>query len=318
MEWKLQKDKRAELIDYSSIPVIETATGRDYMKEVEGDKRYSLEVDPDGKYRFDDDTKRFIETYCEYKNLAVVTNMLQMDPAEAKSLMSSYCVVSEIRRINVAQYHRRIATKMMTLDDIGGWLTSLVSEENLPIGDVSSPKTKLEAVKMLMDLNKYKAEAYSNSDFIDMSKTESLEEKVSQLSVDEIKQLLYADAARSKVEEMKKKKDDLIAKIDPDRGKLTAEERSVLETLPIEDLEMLVAENGSPSSRFREMLKKSREAEAAASAPKAEDVPKAFIESQPEGSVDSALRAAAREQRESASKEVTISPADVTGRHESH
>lgn len=264
-KWQTVKGMSAQYndkLDYSKIEYSPTPSGEELMQMNKDDPLYSLEVDPTGKLNMDEDTKEFVRLYCEYKNLAVVANLLGMDPDAAKTYMNDIYVMQEIRRINKAQYRMRIATKMMSLDEIGGYLTTLIADD-VPIGDQVSIKEKMNAARMIIDINKLKQESMSNHEVIEALPVEDLTEKLSKLSTNEIKALIYKETSQAKINETMAKKNVLIEKIDPARSKLTPEERSVLETLSIEELDNLVLSNKVPSDKFKEMLKEKKQADLA-------------------------------------------------------
>ena len=268
------KDK----LDYSQIEYAPTPSGEELMERDKNNPQYSLEVDPEDKLGLTEDTKEFIRLYCEYKNLAVVANLMGIDPEEAKGNMNNIYVMQEIRRINKAQYRMRISTKMMDLDEIGGYLTTMISDD-VPMGDQVSIKEKMNAARMLIDINKLKQESMANHEVIEAIPVENLTEKLTKLNANEIKQLLYKETSQAKINETMAKKNTLIDKIDPNRSKLSEEERSVLETLSIEDLEALVLNNKSPSDKFREWLNDKKKKELAEKQRQADlNLPKAVKE----------------------------------------
>lgn len=260
-KWQTVKGMSAQYndkLDYSKIEYAPTPTGEELMNMNKDDPTYSLEVDPTGKLHMDDDTKEFVRLYCEYKNLAVVANLLGIDPDSAKTYMNDMYVMQEIRRINKAQYRMRIATKMMSLDEIGGYLTTMIADD-VPIGDQVGIKEKMNAARMIIDINKLKQESMSNHEVIEALPVENLTEKLSKLTANEIKALIYKETSQTKINETMAKKNVLIEKIDPARSKLTPEERAVLETLSIEELDNLVMSNKAPSDKFKELLKEKKQ-----------------------------------------------------------
>lgn len=264
-EWKTVKDdfaKHKDNLDYSKVEYKVMPSGKEYMENVDNDPAYSLEVDPTNKYHFNDFQKNFIQCYCEYKNLAVVANLLMIEPEEASGMMRNFSVLTEIKRINKAQYHQRISTKMMSLDEIGGYLTSMIADD-VPTGDQVDIKQKMNAAKLLIDIQKLKLETSQNPEVLNAIPVENLTEKLNNLTTSEIKELIYKETSQTKINQTMAEKNELISKVDPNRSKLTPEERACLETLSTEELKILVTSNADPSAKFKEVLKVKKASELA-------------------------------------------------------
>ena len=262
-EWKSVKDEFAKYkneLDYSKVEYKVVTNGSEYQDAVDNDPQYSLEVDPTNKYHFSNDEKEFVKLYCEYKNLAVVSQLLGLEPDVATLMMRNFKIMAEIKRINKAQYHQRIAAKMISLDELGGYLTTLISDD-VPVGDQVDIKQKMNAAKMLIDIQKLKYETSQNVEVLNAVPVESLTDKIKDLSTSEIKTLLYKEMNQNKINEITSEKDELIKKIDPNRSKLTVEEHQCLETLSVEELELLVKSNADPSEKFKRDLRKKRKLE---------------------------------------------------------
>ena len=126
------------------------------------DEQYSLIVDPQNKYNFSDEQKKFIENYVQFKNVSLAADLTGIEKDRALQYFVAYNSQQEIRRINRALYHRQFASKLVSLDEIGGYLTSLLTDENVPVGDQLSSKQKLKVVEMIVELHKLKQGVLSN------------------------------------------------------------------------------------------------------------------------------------------------------------
>ena len=206
---------------------------KDYLKELDADKEYSLEVDPLNKYNMGDAQKSFIKYYVEFKNVPLASKMAGIEQEVGEAYFISYSSQNEIRRINKALIQRQFLAKMMSLDDIGGYLTSLITEDNVPLADRLKTREKLEVIKMLMDLNVMKSRCIENPSTLNNS---DLDKEIKELSVDTIKQLLNASG-------VKEKKKEAINEIKKNNSSLTPEELSYLESLPTTTLLNLLDEN---------------------------------------------------------------------------
>lgn len=206
--------------------------------ESEFDKNpvYSLEVDPLGLYNFSPIAVQFIELMVQYKNVNfVAVAMMKLDQETGMALYSSPPVQDEIRRINLALYARRFATKMADLDQIGGFLTSAITDDNVPFADRLSGKDKLAAAKLLMDIWRMKGQAIEDPDVIDYV---DIEKEIKSLRVEEIQMLIEGGP---EIEDRAAEREELIKKIDSE-GMLTPEEVIYLRSMSTDELKKLLEE----------------------------------------------------------------------------
>ena len=61
-----------------------------YFNELEKNPKYSLEIDPENKYNFPEDQKKFLKYYVEYKSLPVAAEFAEIDMNMARSYYLSY------------------------------------------------------------------------------------------------------------------------------------------------------------------------------------------------------------------------------------
>lgn len=227
-----KKNKDYPNISFSEIKEIE----ENFKEELETNPKYSLKVDPENRYRLSQIEKDFIKGMVDYKSLKFVTGvLLNLDFQEGLEIYNRYAVQEEIKRINLAMYARRFCSKMADLDAIGGFLTTAITDENVPVADRLTGKEKLAAARMLIELNQIKAGAIVDPDIIDVT---AIENDIKNLRVDDIKTLI---ANSSEDDEITEKKNELISKIDAD-GLLSPEETTYLRSMSVEELERILNE----------------------------------------------------------------------------
>ena len=209
---------------------------QEFATELDTNPQFSLEVDPGRIYDLDEIDVEFIQHMVQYKNIRFVGGVLMhLEEDEALRIYKKYAVQQEIKRINLAMYARRFCSKMADLDALGGYLTTALTDENVPIADRLSGKDKLTAVRLLMELNALKMEAWEHPEAIDVV---AIEAEVKKLNVRDIEKLIENSEEDDKVTQ---KKNELISKIDKD-GLLTPEEVTYLRTLTNDELEKLLKE----------------------------------------------------------------------------
>ena len=141
----------------------------------------------------------------------------------------------EIRRINRALYQRQFASKMLTLDQLGGYLSSLITDNFVPVASQLKSKEKLKAIELMLKIGDLKNQAINNpSDIIERD----MDSQLKDLSIDAIQKLI------EQTSDNKEEKKNLVEQIDPDQV-LTMEEKSYLETLSVEELLKILNNNES-------------------------------------------------------------------------
>ena len=193
---------------------------KNYIKELENNVEYSLQVDPDNKYNMSESQKKFIENYVQFKNINTAAELSHIDMNQALEFFTAYNTQTEIRRINRALYHLQFSHKLLELDDLGGYLSSLLTDENVPLANQLRTKDKLKVVEMIIEINKLKKQGVEDPSEIIYK---DLEVEVKNLSIKTIQQLLESSSKKSK--------------IDYDRDTvLTVEEKDYLNTLSSKEL----------------------------------------------------------------------------------
>lgn len=197
-------------------------------KELETNPDFSLDVDPTDKYSMSDTQKAFIKNYVDFKSIPMAAELTGIDLDVAKQYFVAYSSQQEIRRINRAMYHRQFSNKLISIDDIGSWLSSLLTDENVPLADRLKTTDKLKVAQMIIDLNLYKRDAINNPENIIETDIES---ELKALSVKSIKNLLYEKKEQDK-------KSDALEQLKNER--MTPEEEAFLRTLSSKELLELI------------------------------------------------------------------------------
>lgn len=200
----------------------------EYLDTIKNNPQYSLIVDPENKYNLTLQQKEFIGLYCEFKNIQLAAMMSNLELEEAMTLYSSYPCQQEIRRINLAMYQTQFANKLISLNELGGYLTSLLCDA-VPSGDKLSPSDKLKVAQLILDLNKALKETPNEvKDIIDIP----IDTQIKDLSIKSIKALLEANKNKDKIKEEKEKIIESFENFD----NFSQEEISFLNTLSTKEL----------------------------------------------------------------------------------
>lgn len=200
----------------------------EYLETIKNNPQYSLIVDPENKYNLTLQQKEFIGLYCEFKNIQLAAMMSNLELEEAMTLYSSYPCQQEIRRINLAMYQTQFANKLISLNELGGYLTSLLCDA-VPSGDKLSPSNKLKVAQLILDLNKTLKETPNEvKDIIDIP----IDTQIKDLSIKSIKALLEANKNKDKIKEEKEKIIESFENFD----NFSQEEISFLNTLSTKEL----------------------------------------------------------------------------------
>lgn len=230
----MAKQERALQIAQENVMLIEQT----YKHELETNPEYSLSVDPMNKYNMPIITKEFVRHYVEHRNISTAAMFTHLETDVALELYTSYPVQQEVRRISKALYHRQFSKKMMSLNEIGGYLSSLINDVDVPTADKLCTKDKLAVIRMLIDLNQLKLAAMGDPTMLMMQDVNTL---VKDLSIGAIKSLL-----NQHVPDMSKP-NVIISDVNNNRALkgepiLTPEEAAYLESLSAEEALSLLNE----------------------------------------------------------------------------
>lgn len=226
------KKQKSILAPASNTSILESS----YQTELASDITYSLDVDPTNQYNFSPTTKAFIKYYIEYHDISASAQLCSLEVDDAIEIFKSYPVQEEIRRINRAKYHYQFSRKILSLNELGGYLTSLIDDADIPYADRLSTKDKLSVVKMLIDLNQFKSMSFEDPSIL---MTKSINDKLKDLSVGAIKAMLEQNN-KPDLYETKADNAEIVAAINTNRRQnhepvLTAEEMTYINSLSAEE-----------------------------------------------------------------------------------
>lgn len=218
-----KKKKNNELtIPGSNLNELQSA----HIDELNSNPKYSLEVDPSNKYNLSDIQKQFILNYVNFKNVntaAEVTGYVQDD---ANKFFASYACQQEIRRLNMALYQRRFASKLISIDQIGGYLSSMLTDEYVPLAEQLSPSEKLRVIDTIIKINELKANAFNNPGNILHA---NIDEELKNMTITTIQQMIVQSGKPNK-------NNEVIIETLNNNDVLSPEEKAYLETLPTNEL----------------------------------------------------------------------------------
>ena len=216
------REMRLNSVPFNELSVLD----KSYLKRLDEDKRYSLEIDPYNLYEFDDVHKQFIYYYVQHRNVPLAAKLAGINENKGIELFREHAVREEIDRINIAMYARNFSTKMLSLEEIGAYLSAIATDQ-VPDVDKLSTKDKIPVLKMLVDLNVLKKDGYDNPQVIEAIE---IEKDVEKLSVKAIKNLIDASYDTTEAD-----KDDIIKSLNVDAS-LSEDDITFLKSLSKDDL----------------------------------------------------------------------------------
>lgn len=152
------------------------------------DPKYSLKVDPGNILGLSPEEKKFIECYIEFRSIPYASQLAGISEEEGRKIYFDPICKQERQRINRIMYYRSFSRGLLTVDEVGGYLTSLLMDEDIGGGNCLTTKDKLQVTKQIIDINKLKADAYNNPRIIeDVKFTES---EMQDLSPEDLKNLI--------------------------------------------------------------------------------------------------------------------------------
>lgn len=191
------------------------------------------EIDKSNKYELNDIQKEFIKYYIEFKNIPLVAQFIGIDEALAVDIFKGYGVQEEIKRINTELYRKRFNSKMISLSELGSYVSSLITGEDVPLSEQLNKKEKLDAAKILINIYELKNKAIDNPADLNVYDY-TTEDEIKKLSLSSIKALLNEKGKEDK-------KNELIRSIDRS-GLLTIEDKALMQSLSIDELVTLLNE----------------------------------------------------------------------------
>lgn len=134
---------------------------REYASSLE------FHIDAQNEYFMTDIQKEFVFLYTQYHDPFVVGEMLHLTLEETFEVWSNYYVKRALEQLGKIMFYKQLAVKLDSIDELGGYLTSLLTDQNIPECDKLSPKEKLSICDLIIKLNEYKATLFIRSpDFV--------------------------------------------------------------------------------------------------------------------------------------------------------
>lgn len=161
--------------------------GMQYLEDLSNDNKYSLSVDPDNLYDLSNEHKRFIELYSQYNNLLQVCALMDIEIHIGKDYLLRYSTQKELRRLNLALHHRKIATRIISYYDLGSYLSSWLIGDSVSESDKLNKAEKLQVMKLLMDWHKSANEFKNKPDEIIEA---TIEDELNELKASDIRELI--------------------------------------------------------------------------------------------------------------------------------
>lgn len=185
------------------------------------------DIDKQNKYSLSELEKTFISYYIEFKNLVLISNMLHLDQDQVLAIYKSYGVQEEIKNINNELIREKFKVKMLNLNDIGSYLTTLITNENVPLSEQLNKKEKLDAVKLLIQIHGLIDKGLNNpAELVNYQEVDK--DELKQLPINTIKDLI-------KIRETSLEKEKLINEIDKNNT-MSIEDKALLKSLSVEEL----------------------------------------------------------------------------------
>ena len=190
----------------------------EYALELQNNPELSLSIDPTNKYKFDDTEKKFIEAYIQTKNVGYAISVSEMDESKSMGFLMDYRTQSEIRRINKAICQLQFQTKMVTLDEIGGYLTALL-EGNAVLAEQPSMQDKMKIVEMLLKVHQIQQDAIKEPQTllqrdlnIDLSKlsTKTIKALIDNYKVNDIDEIMNSNMTPEEIANLKTQSKSII------------------------------------------------------------------------------------------------------------
>lgn len=171
------------------MPIDMVRQGQEQMiTAFENDPAYSLLPDPTGTLQLTENQKKFIECYIEFHSIPYASQLAGITEEEGRDIYFDPVCKEERRRIGRVLNYRRFSRRLLTVDEVGGYLTSLLMDEDFGAGDALTAKDKLQVTRQIIDINKLKAEAYNNPKIIE--NVDFTEAEMEELTPEDLKTLI--------------------------------------------------------------------------------------------------------------------------------
>lgn len=184
----IKKLSSKKLCKFGNVNESDAVSGKNIAVSVIMEDENSLEPhEHDGDYHFTADERQFISLWIEFRNIVIIASMMNMSQKECSMFFTNPHVMNEIARISRARMKRRFACKILTLDECESYLTSCITDDNVPISEQMTNEKKLVAMKLLLEVKEMKADGLVTPSVLDNM---PLETEIQELSISTIKALL--------------------------------------------------------------------------------------------------------------------------------
>lgn len=155
---------------------------------------YSIPVDPDGVYGFTEAQRKFILAYVETHSVKKAASSAGMTPAAAKDFFQTLDCKAEVRRVEAAERERELKGGMMTLDEIGAWLSALIRND-VPDDELIDIDEKFQAAKLIINIHGQKQKMAEQGQGYGLGSGDVIEikEEINSLTPKQIKNLIAQD-----------------------------------------------------------------------------------------------------------------------------
>lgn len=230
------------------VPVALVREGQEsLMTALEKDPEFSLEPDPTGALGLTEQQKKFLISYGEFRSIPLASQLVGITEEEGRDFFFDPICKAERERINRVRNYRKFSRRLLTIDEVGGYLTSLLIDEDVGAGDQLSSKDKLQITKQIIDLNKLKAEAFSNPATVIDADYEDV--GVKDLTPEELKDLI--EKTKEEKHDNSARKNELIAQINKDKL-LDGSELDYFYTCSVKELEKLLKEQNDLEEKLED------------------------------------------------------------------
>lgn len=157
-------------------------------ERVLNDPEYSTEVDPQNKLGFTGQQRNFITMYIQYNDVGMMlASGFTMD--DITTLRSTPKIWNECQRIEKAIVAHRLVGKVLSLDELAAFLSSMVMGIGLPAHERLTPNAKLQAIRLLFEYVALSSKPDALFNAIEVESQE-IDKKVANMTTEEIRLFL--------------------------------------------------------------------------------------------------------------------------------
>lgn len=220
---QMLRDTKLSSVTFHELSVFD----KSYLTRLDEKNRLALKIDPEDLYNLNDVEKLFIYNYIQHRNIPLASKLTGINENQGIELYKKHAIREEIDRITMALYIKNFTQKMLTIEEIGSYLTAIITDQ-VPEADKLSTKDKIPVMKLLIDINQLKKDGLNNPQIIDAVEFET---EVKNMSVKGIKALIEA----SQTTDISDEKAEIVNQINKDKM-MSPEEIQFLNSLSKQQL----------------------------------------------------------------------------------